>query len=55
MLLRLQPLVDQAYENGRYDDLDYAEPLAPPLDADESAWFQQRLQSLSKHESTRPQ
>jgi len=55
VLLRLEPLVDQAYENGRYDDLDYTEPLNPPLDADESAWFQQRLQSFGKHESTRPQ
>ncbi|TVS10458.1 MAG: DUF4058 family protein [Planctomycetaceae bacterium] len=54
VLLRLQSLVDQAYENGRYDDLEYAEPLAPPLDADESAWFQQRLQSLGRHESKRP-
>lgn len=49
------PLVDQAYENGRYEDLEYTEPLSPPLDADESAWFQQRLQSFGKHERTRPQ
>ena len=55
VLLRLQPLVDQAYKNGRYYDLDYAEPLDPPLGADESAWLQQRLQSLGKHENTRPQ
>ena len=46
--LRLQPLVDQAYENGRYEDLDYAAPLNPPLDDDESAWTEQRLRSLGK-------
>lgn len=55
VLLRLQPLVDQAYENGRYDDLDYAKPLDPPLDADESAWFEQRLKTLGRCESTGPQ
>jgi hypothetical protein len=37
-LLDIQLLIDQSYENGAYEDIDYrAEPL-PPLDADDAAW-----------------
>lgn len=37
VVLSLQPLVDQAYRNGRYGDLDYSRPLNPPLDAADQA------------------
>ncbi len=37
--LALQPLLDQAYENGRYDrSLDYSQPPDPPLEGDDAAW-----------------
>ena len=48
VLLRLQPLIEQAYQNGRYDDLDYRAALDPPLDADDSAWTEQWLRSQGK-------
>ncbi len=39
VLLDLQPLIDQVYENGRYsEDLNYAEPLIPPLSDEDAAW-----------------
>lgn len=38
VLLNLQELINQSYEAGRYDDIDYkAEPI-PPLDADDARW-----------------
>jgi hypothetical protein len=36
--LDLQALVDQVYEDGRYDDIDYARRLEPPLSAEDAAW-----------------
>lgn len=36
--LDLQALLDQCYRNGRYDDIDYAEPPTPALAAEEAAW-----------------
>ena len=48
VLLRLQPLVEQAYQNGRYEDLDYRAALDPPLNADDAAWTEQWLRSQGK-------
>ncbi|HWE02919.1 MAG TPA: DUF4058 family protein [Tepidisphaeraceae bacterium] len=37
--LALQPLVDQAYRNGRYDrTIDYDRPCEPPLEDDDAVW-----------------
>jgi hypothetical protein len=36
--LDLQALVDTAYERGRYDDIDYRQPLSPLLDASDGEW-----------------
>lgn len=36
--LDLQLLVDQAYRLGRYDDLNYSQPLDPPLEAEDGEW-----------------
>ena len=48
--LELQPLIEQAYANGRYARrLNYAVPPVPPLDTEDGAWALQRLQSLSKN------
>ena len=36
--LALQPLLDPAYENGRYDrTIDYSRPPDPPLEEDDAA------------------
>lgn len=46
--LALQPLLDQAYENGRYGrTLDYTRPPDPPLDQDDAAWAQALLEEWS--------
>jgi hypothetical protein len=45
--LALQPLVDAVYERSRYDEeLDYSQPLTPPLDAEAAAWVKQRLKAV---------
>jgi hypothetical protein len=41
--LDLQTLIDQCYENGAYDTIDYRQPLKPPLEAAESAWADEWL------------
>ena len=46
--LDLQTIVDQAYQNGRYDDIDYKERLDPPLDGDDVNWVEQLLQQPTK-------
>ena len=48
-VLDLQPLIDQAYANGRYVlRLDYAKPCTPPLESDEAAWAREVLQSAGR-------
>jgi hypothetical protein len=40
----LQPLVEAVYARSRYDrDIDYRQPLHPPLSPAEAAWLEQRL------------
>ncbi len=46
--LDVQALIDEAYVKGRYDDIDYKEPLDPPLVGDEIKWLDQVLQSPAK-------
>lgn len=42
--LALQPLVDPIYARFRYGaDIDYTQPLTPPLTPDETVWLQGRL------------
>jgi hypothetical protein len=36
--LQLQNLIDEVCRRGRYDDIDYAVPLDPPLTADDASW-----------------
>ena len=36
--LDLQPLIDLCYENGDYDNMDYAHDPIPPLEAEDAAW-----------------
>jgi len=47
--LALQPLVDRAYTNGRYDRrIDYRQPCDPPLPEDDAAWVDGLLKSAGK-------
>ena len=43
--LELQPLLEQAYRNGRYDVTDYRQDPDPPLDAADAAWADEILRS----------
>lgn len=46
--LDLQPLIGVIYSRFRYDqDIDYARPLEPPLDASETAWLDEQLRLRS--------
>jgi hypothetical protein len=46
--LNLQPIVDQAYQNGRYDLIDYqADPFPPPIDEDRN-WVDTVLRAAGK-------
>jgi hypothetical protein len=38
VILDLQPILDQCYRNGGYDDIDYRVPPAPPLAEDDAVW-----------------
>jgi hypothetical protein len=41
--LDLQALIDQCYENGGYDTIDYRQPVQPPLDPADLAWTEEWL------------
>ena len=43
VVLKLQPLVELVYQNGRYYQTDYTTPLNPPLSYAEQAFLAQRL------------
>jgi hypothetical protein len=47
--LALQPLLDQAYQNGRYArTINYSQPPDPPLDPDTAAWADALLREAGK-------
>lgn len=46
--LALQPLVDQCYRNGGFDDIDYATELTPPLPEADAAWVGELLRSAGR-------
>jgi hypothetical protein len=51
LTLALQPMVDAIYERGRYDqEIDYSQPLTPPLSAEQAAWLEQQLRSPEEAE-----
>ncbi|MGO9916349.1 MAG: DUF4058 family protein, partial [Isosphaeraceae bacterium] len=48
--LDIQPMIDEIYQRFRYArSIDYSIPLAPPLDAAETAWLKQQLQARRRH------
>lgn len=50
VVLDIQPLVEQAYADGRYDDLDYREACRPPLDPDDTAWVDDLLRAAARRD-----
>jgi hypothetical protein len=46
--LELQAIIEQCYENGRYDSLDYRVPPEPPLDPDDAAWADELLRAAGR-------
>jgi hypothetical protein len=40
--------VEQCYENGRYDSLDYRIPPEPPLDPPDAAWADELLRAAGR-------
>jgi hypothetical protein len=46
--LKLQPIIDAIYARSRYDrDIDYKQPLAPPLPDEDLRWLAERLRLAS--------
>src|SRR5207245_1254140 len=46
LTLDLQPLLDNIYALGRYDErIDYARPLSPPLPKTDAAWVREQLKN----------
>lgn len=45
VVLELQPLIDQAYQNGGYDDIDYKLPPEPPLEGEDAVWADELLKN----------
>ena len=46
-VLDLQSLLNKAYRRGRYDDIDYSQPLEPPLSEIDSAWATDVIRKIS--------
>jgi hypothetical protein len=46
--LQLQPLIDMAYRNGRYDDIDYRVDAVPPLEGDDASWADALLRTQGR-------
>jgi len=47
-VLDIQSLVDRAYADGAYDDLDYSKPAVPPLETEDRAWAEQLLREAGR-------
>ena len=48
VVLNIQSLVDQAYADGAYDDLDYSKPPTPPLTAEDDLWADELLRAAGR-------
>jgi Protein of unknown function (DUF4058) len=46
--LDLQAVINQAYEDGRYERTDYRRPLNPPLSCEDAAWAANLLRQAGK-------
>lgn len=48
VVLELQPLIAQAYVNGRHDDIDYRTDPDPPLEGADAAWADDLLRAQGR-------
>ncbi len=48
VMLELQPLIEHAYRAGGHDDIDYREPLDPPIHKGDAAWVDALLTTSRK-------
>jgi hypothetical protein len=48
VVLELQPLIEQAYRRGRYENTDYSQPLDPPLPPAEAEFAEHVLKQAGK-------
>ena len=48
VVLQLQPLIDLADLNGRYDDIDYRVEAVPPLEGDDASWADALLRTQGR-------
>ena len=48
VVLDILRLVEQAYTDGRYDDIDYRDVCRPPLDPDDAGWVDELLRAASR-------
>lgn len=49
VVLQLQPLIERVYATGAYgEDIDYAKPLDPPLNAEDEAWADELLRKAGR-------
>lgn len=46
--LDLRALIDQCYQNGRHDDIDYTQAPVPPLAPEDAAWAEDLLKAAGK-------
>ncbi len=46
--LDLQALIAQCYASGAYDDIDYSKPPVPPLEPEDAAWAEGRLEGSGR-------
>jgi hypothetical protein len=44
----LQPLVERAFANGAYDDIDYSQPPVPPLEEADAKWAEELLRAAGR-------
>lgn len=51
VVLDLQAVLDTAYERGRYDDIDYSQPLKAPLDGPDEQWARDLLAAASTQQA----
>ncbi len=47
-IIELQPLIEQAYRNGRYSSIDYREECRPPLAGEDAVWANDLLHAAGR-------
>lgn len=50
-ILDLQPLIDQCYRNGGYEDINYERDPEPPFDRVQAAWADKLLRAAGRRQT----